>query len=867
MTLPIPFAESRATVVGALALLVVAWLLASRVALAQPAPSGSGVVPAPSASGVAPAPSGSGVAPASAPGVAPTPSGSGVAPAPSGSAPPAGSSAAPSAPPPGVVVPKLVTAPDVPYPEGAKGDATVALTVVVAKDGTVREATPTEENKPFSDVAAEKVKTFVYEPATRNGVPIVAKIRIEIVFREPPPPPPPPRVALAPPLPKGLPPMVIEQVDVRGLRAEAGRTASLSRAEVRQVPGTFGDPFRAVEIMPGVTPIVSGLPYFFIRGAPPGNVGYFLDGLRVPVLFHVGAGPSVIHPALVKQVDLYPGGYPARFGRFAGGIVAGEMQDPLERPHGEFNLRLFDVGAFAETPFADGRGSVAVGGRYSYTGALFSLFSPSTILDYWDYQGRATFDLTPDDRISVFAMGSYDFLGQTIEGVDEPLTLFGAEFHRLDFRYDHRIGNRGRLRSAFTLGIDKSRISQERNTRDRLIGTRTDMEYRLSPEVLLRAGSDAQIDSYDVQTGQADLGPSGTTLLSLFPSRADFVLGARADVVLTPSPRFEVVPGIRADLFASQGATAVGIDPRLATRTKVSDRVSVLAAAGLAHQAPAFVVPVPGFTPGGIRGGLQKAVQQSLGLELAVMTDTTFTATLFHNGFFDMSDPLGATAPQPPSCPPGAFPRDTLAGDRGAGGGGGGGGGTCGARFPQGTIGTDRSGGGGQGSETSGNSLAVSALEVRTRGRSYGMELFLKKRLTSRVGGFFSYTLSRSTRTFENREYTATFDRTHVLNVALAFDLGHNWRAGTRVVFYTGVPQATDPSAPSTSRLPAFFRVDLRLEKRWNIGKTAWLSVVAEWLNATLTKESIAQNCTLAGCTATYIGPVTIPSIGLEGGI
>src|SRR5205823_4511533 len=141
------------------------------------------------------------------------------------------------------------------------------------------------------------------------------------------------------------------QVFVRGRRPPP-MTSTLTRAEVRQLPGAFGDPFRAIEILPGVTPIVSGLPFFYVRGAPPGNVGYFLDGVRVPYLFHVGLGPSVIHPAMVDRVDLYPGGYPARFGRFAGGIVSGETTAPRDDFHGEGNIRLVDVGALAETGFA-----------------------------------------------------------------------------------------------------------------------------------------------------------------------------------------------------------------------------------------------------------------------------------------------------------------------------------------------------------------------------------------------------------------------------------------------------------------------------------------------------------------------------------
>jgi hypothetical protein len=188
----------------------------------------------------------------------------------------------------------------------------------------------------------------------------------------------------------------------------------------------------------------------------------------------------------------------------------------------------------------------------------------------------------------------------------------------------------------------------------------------------------------------------------------------------------------------------------------------------------------------------------------------------------------------------------------------------CRTRFDPGTLGPDNSGGGGQASTGGGNGERVlRAFEVRTLGHSYGLELYLKRALTSKFGGFVSYTLSRSTRSFENRSYVATFDRTHVLNVALAYNLGRGFRAGSRVMFYTGLPGVATPDKPDGGRLPAFFRLDLRLEKRWQLGSSAWISAVAEWLNATLSKEAVSTRCTLAGCEAQTIGPITIPSWGV----
>ena len=766
-----------------------------------------------------------------------------------------------------IVPPHLVGGAVVTYPESASGDATVVLVVTVGSDGSVKSAIATEPQPPFSEAAERAAQAFRFTPALREGRAVAAKVRLELHFREPAAPSAEsdvtePAVTAAeenaPAASKSAEPT---EVLVRGQRAEPSRTATLSRAEVREIPGTFGDPFRAIEVLPGVTPIVSGLPFFFVRGAPPGNVGYYLDGIRVPLLFHVGAGPSVVHPALINRVDLYSGGYPAKFGRFAGGIVSGEALPPATELHGEYNLRLFDAGGLVEVPFAEGRGSVLLGGRYSYTGLVLSQLSDAS-LSYWDYQARVSYDLTPDDRVSVFSFGSYDYLGQRAD--NRTVTVFGTQFHRVDLRYDHALGSRGSIRTAFTLGLDSSRAqSQDRKVRDRLASARTELGYRVSEDVLVRGGSDIGIDGYEVVLGSNDLSPATARAAELFPSRTDLALGVWADAVVAVNRRLEIVPGVRTDLYGSDGNAAVAVDPRFGLRLHVVPRLDLVAAFGLAHQPPAFVIPLPGFQPGGLQGGLQKALQESLGIELDLGSASTLTATVFQNAFFDMSDPLGSTEPTLSGCAPGTYPSDTIGGDFG---GQPENASFCGARFDPGTLGPDRSGGGGQAADSRGGRRVGRAFEVRTTGAAYGFELFLKRQLTRKLGGFLSYTLSRSTRSYENRKYVASFDRTHVLNAAIAYDLGRRWRVGARTMFYTGLPKIPDPTEPDSTRLPAFFRLDLRAEKRWQLGERAFIAAVAEWMNATLSKEAVTTTCRLDGCEAQMIGPVSIPSIGLEGG-
>ncbi|WP_437726897.1 TonB-dependent receptor domain-containing protein [Sorangium sp. So ce861] len=784
----------------------------------------------------------------------------GEAPPAGGEAPPAGGEAPPAEPPrdalstePPRDAPKDALVPPTPltplgadYPAGAHGDALVRLVLTVNADGTVRSAVAEEGQEPFASAAVAAATSFRFAPATRNGAPVAAKIRVEVRFTEAAPPVPPDASAPAaapPPTPGGGParapapppgaPRSLE-VTVHGEQQSPG-VSSLSRGEVRIVPGAFGDPFRAIEMLPGVTPLVTGLPFFYVRGSPPGNVGYFLDGVRVPYLYHLGLGPSVVHPGIVDRVDLYPGGYPARHGRYAGGIVAGETTPPLPYWHGEGMLRLVDVGGLVEGPFAGGRGVALVGGRYSYTALLLSLAAPEVALDYWDYQARLSYEVVPEGRVSLFAFGAHDYLGDESDG--ETTTLFDTTFHRIDLRYDHAYGPGSALRGALTLGHDETGIEGGQKALTRSLGARVTLAHRLRDETVIRAGIDAVIDDNELDLGTdlddppGDVAPDDdddddVPVDDLLLSRVDFTTGGYIEADIAITPRLRITPGLRLDLYHSDGAVALGVDPRLSARLSLGRGVTFVQAHGLASQLPSFVVPIPGIRPR-LDDGLQRSFQSSAGLEFALPEDIKATVSVFHNAFFNMTDALG-------SLGAGSF---------------------------------------------------EDAFTLRALGAATGVELSAHRRLTKRIGGFASYTLSRSTRSIGRSRQVSSVDRTHVANAALTYDFGRGYRAGGRFVFYSGLPQRVGgvtfppgsgvpgglgPAAgaePRWERLPPFFRLDVRLEKRWSIGKSGWLAVVLDVLNATMSKENMPGMCdAFEPCEPTEFGPVTVPSLGLEGG-
>ena len=52
------------------------------------------------------------------------------------------------------------------------------------------------------------------------------------------------------------------------------------------MPGTFGDPLRVVQNLPGVARTPFGLGALVIRGASPNDSGIYVEGHKIPLLYH-----------------------------------------------------------------------------------------------------------------------------------------------------------------------------------------------------------------------------------------------------------------------------------------------------------------------------------------------------------------------------------------------------------------------------------------------------------------------------------------------------------------------------------------------------------------------------------------------------
>jgi len=579
--------------------------------------------------------------------------------------------------------------------------------------------------------------------------------------------------------------------------------------ELTSTPGSLGDPFRTIESLPGVAAVAWPAPIYVIRGSNPGNTGYFLDDLQVPQLFHLALGPSVIHPHIFDSMAFYPGGYPARYGRYVAGVVSAQTRAPAEeRTHAEAEVRLYDAGGMVSMPWPDHQGGVALAFRYSYTGALLSLLQNELRISYWDYQVRA------DRRVrgwnlSLLIFGSSDDLVEPAADLGDTSHASGeyvAQFHRASLRARRPLG-RGQVALQIAFGQDRSTAPILANypVTERALSLMPRALYEQKGDhVDYEAGMDGQVEWLSPSVGVNEAGAS-----DLAHKRTALLWGGYASAALRAGARLSLTPALRFDSYTITGSSKMDLGPRLSARLRLDTMTWLSANGGRFSQAPNLGIQFPAAENFGLAlYGLQTSWQGALGFGTSRVPgfEVEVTGYLQRYVLTDLRDP-------------GLISADPLARD----------------------------------------------FLIRRDARSYGVEILIRRPPRERLNGWISYTLSQSQRALGSGVIgPSDWDQRHILNAVLGYRLGA-YTLGSRGHLNTGRPVLVAGSqAESFVRLPTFYQLDVRAERSF-LFNAFTLHVYLEVVNATLTRETINFWQTPGGAVDATTMRVFLPSLGVRG--
>ncbi len=632
-------------------------------------------------------------------------------------------------------------------------------------------------------------------------------------------------------------------VEVERERAAAGET-TMKREEIVRVPGARGDALAAVKNLPGVANTQGFGPNagLVIRGSSPADSRVFVDGFEIPLLFHLGGIQSVMPSEMIDDILYTPGAFGVELGRASAGTIQVASRQGSRELQGFAEVSFINAAVMLQGPLGK-RGSFAFAARRSYIDALIPLvvsgsdaLSFTALPRYYDYQGRADYQVSQHLELSAFLFGSDDKFAVKTDGQDpdEPSRFeTTSRFTRaiVSATYDkpgryNKLSISGLIqREALTLGEDRFlRIKPQ------TVAARDEARIKLTTGVTLIAGAEAEARDVAVRIKlprpprEGDPTEPNLTNDPLIDTTQQVTATSAAlwtAVELVPVRWLKATAGVRVDDFRYNDTTVV--QPRIQSRVRLSKTSAVLAAGGLYTRAPDNQDENLDRTlkP-------ERAWQTSVGLEEKIVKGLTLTATAYYN---DRSDLIVSRAAR----------GDGMA-----------------------TAGEGTYGNGGT-------------------GRSYGAELLLQAR-GEKFFGWAAYTYARSERQDSPMTERRLFDsdQTHNLIILGSMKLGADdtWQIGGRFQLTSGSPftpvdgavfdsdrngYTPQYAATNSQRNPAQHQLDVRIDrafvfKHWKL--SAYLDVANVYVNAPVVGYDYNTNYTKRTETT---GIPILPSFGVRG--
>lgn len=603
-----------------------------------------------------------------------------------------------------------------------------------------------------------------------------------------------------------------------------------SGIDVQQNAGGLQDVARYVQTLPGTS---IGADDFrndlIVRGGSPLENLYIVDNVEIPNIntfanfSSAGGTVSMIDSALLEDVTFLTGGYPSVYGNRASSVLQMSLREGnRQRTTGRVTFGFAGAGGSAEGPLASGRGSWIVSARRSVLDLVTEDTGIGGVPVLYTLNGKLLFDLTPRDRVWLLNISGFDRI-RLGASEDSDLT---SELSNLDITYRGRrqatgfnwqrtFGSRG----VGLLGATFSRASVQQRVGDLIrngvppSSIPLDQQIATAAEVFREKSSESDLTlKYDLSLTAGMLGklqagafvrrsginydaasPFGnespffvqasSNPFSVREEKATLNAGGYGQLSRRFGRRTDLTAGVRGDRYGY--LPAFRLAPRVGASFELTPALSLRAAAGRYYQQP-FQVFVTAF-PQNRTLDVFYADHAVAGISLSDGRSARMTVEGYVKRYHRY--PVSSTVPQLSLANVGdTFAvRDVL--------------------FPM-----------------------VSEGE----GKAMGIEVFAERKAQAdaRWFGQANLSLSRSRYTATDRVWrSGDFDYPVVANAVGTYRMSDRWLLGSRVSFLSGRPYTPidstlsaasrraiyDLSRVNAERAPAYFRLDLRVDRRWVI--------------------------------------------------
>lgn len=222
-----------------------------------------------------------------------------------------------------------------------------------------------------------------------------------------------------------------KRVDIRKPEMSVNK---LTIQEIKEMPVIFGevDVLKSILTLPGVTNAGEGQSGFNVRGGGADQNLVLLDESTIYNSSHLFGLFSVFNPDAIKDLKLYKGGIPSRFGgRLSSILDIYQKEGNKNAFHMNGGIGLISSRILAEGPIVKDKGSFLIAGRGSYAHLFLKLFDNPNSAYFYDLNTKLSYNI--NEKNNVYLSG---YFGRDVFQLNDSfVNTYGNAV--INFRWNH----------------------------------------------------------------------------------------------------------------------------------------------------------------------------------------------------------------------------------------------------------------------------------------------------------------------------------------------------------------------------------------------------------------------------------------------